>query len=55
MKYINFHIILMLMFVATFTGCEQKILFEDEAHAKLIPEEIFGNGIEQRQEHIDAP
>ena len=47
MKYINIHIILMLMFVAALTGCEQKILFDDDKneHIYQLPENgyIFFN------------
>ncbi len=47
MKYIKSHIILMLMFVAALTGCEQKILFDDDKneHIYQLPENgyIFFN------------
>lgn len=47
MKYIKSHIILMLMFVAVLTGCEQKILFDDDKneHIYQLPENgyIFFN------------
>ena len=47
MKYIKSHIILMLMFVAALTGCEQKILFDDDTneHIYQLPENgyIFFN------------